>query len=968
MGSPLERRDLLKLTGGTLLTGSLAGCTGGQYSTDPKPPTEWRMARRDASHTAASPRTGYPVASLHTAWDTTSHSTESAANTTNLTPGMPAAVGTTVFVPGLDGSVTAVSLDTGQQLWRRKLDGSPVATTPAVLADRVYVGTQAGRVFAVNRSTGSVEWQFPHGTTTSETTQYGRGTQTTTASHTDSPTIDGSFTTGATVTSHGVYIQSDHPHRVYSLTPHTGEKRWEAEIGDYAAVAPVTVAGINIYVPVRYGFLTFQEQRHRETKIGLGWKLLLPTASTPVYHKGHIYLVTAQNTLVCLDGTTAGAYVQRGGDEQTVSNATVANEPAINPSRRIQWQLNNSNLAFVGNPALSGSNLFCTLADGGLASVDITTGKVNGLAIGTNITTSPTASGGLVYAGSDDGTLYILDGLTASVITTVETGIKFQSDVIVTRDTLLTNTVSQPPATLTPANTTDTTTAHQAQTETRGDPAATRERLVAFTGEADASALSPAIEGKLNVAQQIDANSERLNDQQLADTATARLETALSNGDISYSTARGAVDRLYWAERVTERLTAILSDRGTITATKQYAHQNRQPNSDSTNNSSVTGHDGTVLSTPATQKYLAKDTARAILKAGLDILLELLGIGLGKALRGTTSAARSSGTSAGLLDEAYKSMGDRIALKNMTGGHPQLGYAFREFAELTLDLILISRYGSKEAAEHYVRELAEKGVIDEKMMNDLLDLINNHVNGVRNTALKKGSQETSKYLSKDDSKGFLAGLASYFIKQTAPLVQAAAEVGVPDEYEGHLPNMPSAAAAAPASAGIVGTTHAWENKTIQNGLESLTAKEKYSRIKRYDQLPGSRQNAADAQSHFINQLEEKTLTIYDTLDTLDFKFEATGKQYANAADNIFTIDEEFKYTQEGSLIDTAQDTKNKAYWNFMKGVRTASKPIMDPISNLSKAGFGMSSVWFLMHYHNRAANQIIKGKYDDGLI
>ncbi|MEL6323694.1 MAG: PQQ-binding-like beta-propeller repeat protein [Pseudomonadota bacterium] len=55
------------------------------------------------------------------------------------------------------GFVTALDIETGEELWKRPL-GAPVIGAPTIKDDRVFVVTQNNEVFALSFDTGDVEW------------------------------------------------------------------------------------------------------------------------------------------------------------------------------------------------------------------------------------------------------------------------------------------------------------------------------------------------------------------------------------------------------------------------------------------------------------------------------------------------------------------------------------------------------------------------------------------------------------------------------------------------------------------------------------------------------------------------------------------------------------------------------------------------------------------------------------------
>ena len=104
----------------------------------------------------------------------------------------------------------------GSLRWTYTTGGS--AASPAVAGGTVYVGSDDGKVYALNAATEQVRWTY------------------TTGSSVSSPAVAGGT----------VYIGS-WDHKVYALNAATGQVRWTYTTGGYVASSPA-VAGGTVYV------------------------------------------------------------------------------------------------------------------------------------------------------------------------------------------------------------------------------------------------------------------------------------------------------------------------------------------------------------------------------------------------------------------------------------------------------------------------------------------------------------------------------------------------------------------------------------------------------------------------------------------------------------------------------------------------------------------------------------------------
>jgi outer membrane protein assembly factor BamB len=131
-----------------------------------------------------------------------------------------------MIVPAKDGKVYALNRTTGSVSWTAAVDAG--ISSPAVSGDTIFVGGGAfgasGRVVALSAITGSLEWSFsPNGPVQA------------------SPTLASGHLIFSTNTAHGT---------VYSLNAATGVPEWSFEPtpADYILGSPVVAAGI-VYAP-----------------------------------------------------------------------------------------------------------------------------------------------------------------------------------------------------------------------------------------------------------------------------------------------------------------------------------------------------------------------------------------------------------------------------------------------------------------------------------------------------------------------------------------------------------------------------------------------------------------------------------------------------------------------------------------------------------------------------------------------
>lgn len=183
----------------------------------------------------------------------------------------------TIYVGSDDGKLYALDGATGQKRWEFQT-GAAVVSSPSIGDDgTVYVGSKDGIVYALNGVTGQKKWQFL----------------------TDD-WVESSPAVGADGT---VYIGS-HDGRVYALVGATGEKRWEFLTGGPIRSSPAIGTEGTVYVASYDGYLHALDgttgQEKWECKIGanLSSSLAIGPDGTVYVGGGAVYAVNGATGLV----------------------------------------------------------------------------------------------------------------------------------------------------------------------------------------------------------------------------------------------------------------------------------------------------------------------------------------------------------------------------------------------------------------------------------------------------------------------------------------------------------------------------------------------------------------------------------------------------------------------------------------------------------------------------------------------
>ncbi|OAI48402.1 hypothetical protein AYO44_07145 [Planctomycetaceae bacterium SCGC AG-212-F19] len=132
--------------------------------------------------------------------------------------GAPAIRDGKAFVGSDAGKIIAVDLATGKAVWEFATGGA-VRCSPAVAGGQVYAGSDSGRFVALDAATGQERWSFAAGGPV-------RG----------SPVVVG-----------GMVLFGANDHNLYALDRSTGKKLWNFRMQDYCVHVPPVVHGDRVY-------------------------------------------------------------------------------------------------------------------------------------------------------------------------------------------------------------------------------------------------------------------------------------------------------------------------------------------------------------------------------------------------------------------------------------------------------------------------------------------------------------------------------------------------------------------------------------------------------------------------------------------------------------------------------------------------------------------------------------------------
>lgn len=384
----VSRRGFLARCGGAVTAGVAAPAASAPASAQVDG-ASWPMHRGDAANTAHV-STAVPTDGVRERWR---------FDVADEAFAPPVVVDGTVYVGSGNGTLYALDAATGQQQWGFST-GNDVGTAPAVVDGTVYFGSDDGNVYAVSAADGSEQWRTSLGLQVRS-----------------SPTVvDGTVHVGGVG---GV---------VYALDAATGDETWSFTTNDPVYGAPAVVEGI-VYAATENGTVYALDAADGQRY----WEVALDARvrSPPAVADGTVYVATGDEVV---------ALATQFGERQWSANVSVEAESALSVTADRVAVAGVSGTLHVLDPA-TGAERYRFGAGLGCESPVIagdtlclgTTGQVRAIGAGTSAQhwSYSTDSGALpslavvdgdVYAAGQSGTLYALDGGSASTASATSTG------------------------------------------------------------------------------------------------------------------------------------------------------------------------------------------------------------------------------------------------------------------------------------------------------------------------------------------------------------------------------------------------------------------------------------------------------------------------------------------------------------------------------------------------------------------
>ncbi len=294
------------------------------------------------------------VSRLHQVW---------AASTSNfISQSSPAVVNNLVYIGSEDNSLYAFDAATGLQKWAAPT-GASIHSSAAVANGIAYIGSTDGKLYAFDALSGLQKWAAPTGN---------------------------NFCSSAAVANDIVYIDANN--NLYAFDAATGRQKWAAPTGNtnFSFSSPAISNGI-VYIGSwdgnLYAFDAATGQQKWAAPTGGSW-------SSPAVANGTVYVGSNDSHLYALDAVTG---------QQKWATPTGKN--------------------IISSPAVANGMVYVGVQDNNLYAFDAATGLQKWTAsAGGPVSSSPTIANGLVYVGSDDHNLYAFDALSGQKKWVASTG------------------------------------------------------------------------------------------------------------------------------------------------------------------------------------------------------------------------------------------------------------------------------------------------------------------------------------------------------------------------------------------------------------------------------------------------------------------------------------------------------------------------------------------------------------------
>lgn len=328
-----------------------------------------------------------------------------------------------VYFGSDNGRIYCVNISTGDEVWNFTT-GNAVKSTPTVLDGIVYVGSTDGNLYAINTETGLKRWNYtlpnPFAQIVSSPALindkifFGASDGNLYALNATTQALEWAYPIGGDVQSSPavdwplVYIGSQNG-RVCCVWANNGTERWVFESEEnFEIYSTPAISGGAIFIGAgwyMYGgtFYCLDALTGEElwTFYPPGEGIFSEIYSSPAIHDGTVFIHAWNKTSI---GPRGVIYALPESDPNGDGNIT---------HNEIKWSFTTYDNEGGSSPGVADGKVLVGSTDGKMYCIDESTGKeLWNLTTGLEIVSSPTIADGVVYICSRDGSIYAVGGDT----------------------------------------------------------------------------------------------------------------------------------------------------------------------------------------------------------------------------------------------------------------------------------------------------------------------------------------------------------------------------------------------------------------------------------------------------------------------------------------------------------------------------------------------------------------------------
>ncbi|MDD5191187.1 MAG: PQQ-binding-like beta-propeller repeat protein [Dehalococcoidales bacterium] len=300
----------------------------------------------------------------------------------------PVVVNDTVYCGSNDYNMYAIDIATGQKKWQYTT-GSWVESTPAVVNGIIYFGSNDGKFYALDAATGSKIWIF----------------DTAHAIKTAPAVADG-------IVYFGCFDKC-----VYALDALTGAQIWKYQTGSYILSSPVVSGGV-LYIGSNDNSCYAFNAGDGRFRLKLSYK---EVSSSPAVNNNVVYF-TSERYLVAMDGKARNWPLETGIRYWWGRFYFARILPPPPPITGGLWATRISFKNTTTTPVCDEDSIYTT-GDSKVYRVDAATHKITWTFYTDGfMSAAPGLANGIVYAGSEDGKLYAIGAVDGNQLWNFQTG------------------------------------------------------------------------------------------------------------------------------------------------------------------------------------------------------------------------------------------------------------------------------------------------------------------------------------------------------------------------------------------------------------------------------------------------------------------------------------------------------------------------------------------------------------------